>query len=408
MQIYLVGGAVRDSLLDLPVHDRDYVVVGATAQQMKAQGFTQVGKSFPVFLHPKTKEECALARTERKTGQGYTGFQCDFGPEVSLETDLKRRDITINAIAQDQNGQLIDPYGGQDDIKAKQLRHVSPAFNEDPLRVLRVARFAAKLAHLGFKIADETIVLMSQMASSNELQTLTPERVYTEMEKALKTDSPHIFFETLRRIGALKVIIPELDQLFGIPAPAHWHPEIDTGIHTLLTLQRASQLTQDIAVRFAALSHDLGKAGTPQACWPSHHGHGQRGVSIIKALSERLKIPNNLRDLASLSSQWHIQIHRVNRLSNEQILDILDQCDAWRKPERFNAILKVCEADIKGRLNHEKDSYPQAKQFQSYLEELGKIPVQSIVREGFKGKEIREQLYLKRLNRLNELQAREM
>lgn len=405
MQIYLVGGAVRDSLLDLPIHDRDYVIVGATACQMKAKGFTQVGKSFPVFLHPKTGEECALARTERKTGQGYTGFQCDFGPEVSLETDLKRRDLTINAMAQDQNGQLIDPYGGQDDIKAKQLRHVSPAFHEDPLRVLRVARFAAKLAHLGFKIADETMVLMSQMASGNELHTLTPERVYTEMEKALKTESPEIFFETLRQVGALKIILPELDQLFGIPAPSHWHPEIDTGIHTLLTLQQASQLTQDVAVRFAAVCHDLGKAKTPQDCWPSHHGHGQRGVPIIKTLSERLKVPNNLRDLAVLSSQWHIQIHRVEQLSGEQILDILDQCDVWRKPERFNAILKVCEADIKGRLHHETDDYPQSKKFQRYIEALSQIPIQSIVKAGFKGKEIREQLYLKRLSKLEELRA---
>lgn len=400
MQIYLVGGAVRDQLLNIPVHDRDYVVVGTTPEAMLKQGYSQVGKSFPVFLHPATGEEYALARTERKTGEGYTGFECQFGPEVSLETDLQRRDLTINAIAQSEDGELIDPYNGIRDLTNRQLRHVSEAFSEDPLRVLRVARFAAKLAHLGFTVADETLLLMSEMAGSGELSSLTAERVLKELEKALQSPSPQVFIEVLRECGALNVILPEVQALFGVPAPAHWHPEVDTGIHTLLTLQQACTLSEDPAVRFATLCHDLGKALTPKTQWPSHKGHDLRGVPVVEELCNRLKVPNQWRELAMLATRWHIQIHKLSELSHEQVLAIIDGCDGWRKRERFEAILTVCKADIRGRTGHEEDHYPQADKLRTYLDELSQIPVQPIVAAGFKGAQIREQLTYQRLEKL--------
>ncbi|MFM2483218.1 multifunctional CCA addition/repair protein [Celerinatantimonas sp. YJH-8] len=405
MQIYLVGGAVRDQLLDLPVHDCDYVVVHATPEQMIQQGYTQVGKSFPVFLHPKTGEEYALARTERKTGTGYTGFECQFGPEVSLETDLQRRDLTINAMAQASDGTIIDPFGGQFDLEHRLLRHVSHAFEEDPLRVLRVARFAARFAHLGFTIADETLQLMAQMATSGELDSLTPERIYKELEKALQSPSPQVFIEVLRQVGALTIIFPEIQNLFGVPAPAHWHPEIDSGIHTLLTLSQATQLSDRVEVRFAALCHDLGKALTPRENWPSHKGHDLRGVPLVEQLCDRLKVPNHCRELAVLCCRWHIQIHKQGELEPTQILDILDGCDAWRKPQRFEAILQVCHADIRGRRGHEQDTYPQAGLMQHYLQTLSQIPIQPIVAAGFKGVQIREQLRAQRLLQLEHIHA---
>ncbi|CAG9295774.1 multifunctional CCA addition/repair protein [Celerinatantimonas diazotrophica] len=405
MQIYLVGGAVRDKLLGLPVNDCDYVVVGATAQQMRDKGYQQVGKSFPVFLHPNTGEEYALARTERKKGHGYTGFVCEFGPDIPLETDLQRRDLTINAIAQSASGSLIDPYHGRQDLEDRVLRHVSPAFAEDPLRVLRVARFAARFAHLGFSIADETILLMSEMANSGELQSLTAERIYKEMEKALKSQSPQVFFETLRQCGALSIIFPELDALFGVPGPAHWHPEIDTGIHSLLVLEQAALVSTDIEVRFAALCHDFGKALTPPNEWPSHHGHDKRGVQPTKALCQRLKVPTHIQNLAVLACRWHIQCHKQAELSDEQLLNLFDQCDVWRKPERFEQLLDVCQSDIRGRTGHEQDDYPQKRVLLSYIKQLQQIPIQEIIQAGYKGGQIKEQLTLRRLHRLSELRA---
>ena len=281
MKTYLVGGAVRDALLNLPVKDKDWVVVGTSPQAMLALGYEQVGRDFPVFLHPETHEEYALARTERKSGSGYTGFVCYSAPDVTLEQDLQRRDLTINAIAQDEQGRFYDPYGGRADLEQRRLRHVSEAFNEDPLRVLRVARFAARFAHLSFVVADETQVLMRWMVESGELNTLTPERVWKETEKALQTHNPQVYFQVLRECGALAVLFPELDNLYGVPAPAKWHPEIDTGIHALMTLAIAAQLSPEVDVRFATLFHDVGKALTPPEKWPSHHGHGPAGVPLV-------------------------------------------------------------------------------------------------------------------------------
>lgn len=405
MKIYLVGGAVRDQLLGLSIHDRDYVVVGATPEQMRAQGYTQVGKSFPVFLSPHSGEEYALARTERKTGQGYTGFSCDFSPEISLETDLQRRDLTINAIAQTAEGELIDPYGGQRDIEQRVLRHVSDAFSEDPLRVLRVARFAARLAPLGFTIADETISLMTQMTQSGELNVLTAERIYNEIEKTLACDTPEVFFQTLRQCGALHVIMPELDTLFGIPAPENWHPEIDTGVHTMLTLQQAVRLSDSIAIRFAAICHDLGKAATDPAKWPSHRGHDELGVPITETLCQRLKVPNTLSELAIIACKYHIQCHKQYHMSDEELLNLLDGCDAWRKPERFEQLLTVCKADIRGRTGHENDAYPQAEQLLNWQKELVDIDIQAIIKAGFKGSAIRDELRRQRLAKLAQLRS---
>jgi tRNA nucleotidyltransferase/poly(A) polymerase len=306
---YLVGGAVRDGLLGLPVKDKDWVVVGATPQQMLDAGYQQVGRDFPVFLHPQSHEEYALARTERKSGSGYTGFTCYAAPDVTLEQDLLRRDLTVNALAQDDNGTIIDPYGGRADLQNRLLRHVSPAFGEDPLRVLRVARFAARYAHLSFRIADETLTLMRDMTAAGELEHLTPERVWKETEGALGTRNPQVFFQTLRDCGALKVLFPEIDSLYGVPAPEKWHPEIDTGVHTLMTLTMSAMLSPEIDIRFATLCHDLGKGLTPKHLWPRHHGHGPAGVKLVEQLCLRLKVPNEMRDLAKLVAEFHDLIH---------------------------------------------------------------------------------------------------
>ncbi|WP_394199991.1 multifunctional CCA addition/repair protein [Shewanella waksmanii] len=392
MKIYLVGGAVRDALLSLPIKDRDYMVVGATPEQMLAQGYQQVGKDFPVFLHPKTQQEYALARTERKTAKGYSGFSCYAAPDVTLEQDLIRRDLTINAIAQDDEGNLYDPYGGQQDIANKTLRHVSEAFVEDPLRVLRVARFAARFAHLGFTIADETMALMRTMANNGELDALTPERVFQELDKALATQSPQVFLQVLRDCGALAILFNEIDQLFGVPQPAKWHPEIDTGVHTLLVLAQASQLSDDKAVRFAALVHDLGKAATPEAMWPKHHGHGQKGLPLIKQLCSRVKVPNEYRDLALLVSDQHQNIHNAFELRAETLLKILDKADVWRKPQRLTQLLLCCEADIKGRTGFEDQSYPQAEYVLNAYRAANEVPVKAIIEAGYQGAEIKVQL----------------
>ncbi|HGS5371082.1 TPA: multifunctional CCA addition/repair protein [Vibrio cholerae] len=403
MQIYLVGGAVRDQLLQLPVYDRDWVVVGSSPQAMLAAGFQAVGKDFPVFLHPNSKEEHALARTERKTGVGYTGFACHYAPDVTLEDDLLRRDLTINAMAQDGSGQLIDPYGGQRDLAAKVLRHVSPAFVEDPLRVLRVARFAAKLHHLGFTVAEETMQLMAKIAQSGELQHLTAERVWQEWHKSLSTHHPEVFLQVLRDCGALAVVLPEIDRLFGVPQPEKWHPEIDTGIHTLMVAKQAAQLSDSLLVRFAAQVHDLGKGVTPPSEWPSHKLHCHTGLNIIESLCERIRVPNEFRDLALAVCAQHSNIHRADELKPATKLKVLGLLDVWRKPERLEQVLLCCEADHRGRLGLEAEPYPQREIFlRAYHAALG-VAVQAVIADGFQGKQIKEELDKRRVSAIEAL-----
>ena len=397
MQVFLVGGAVRDKLLGIEVKDQDFVVTNSTPDNMLAQGFTQVGKDFPVYLHPVTGEEYALARTERKQGIGYTGFTCYAGEDVTLEDDLGRRDLTINAIAQATDGQLIDPYSGQQDITAKVLRHISPSFSEDPLRVLRVARFAARFAHLDFKIAAETLQLMSEIAVSGELQSLTPERVWVETEKALRTDSPQVYFQVLRDCGALAALFPEIDNLYGVPAPKRWHPEIDTGIHTLMVVEQACLLSDSVAFRFACLVHDLGKALTPESEWPSHKGHGIKGLSVIKKFCKRLKVPNECRDLALLVSEHHTNIHSAFELRASTMVGIMDKCDAWRKPQRFQQMLQCCVADSKGRTGFELLPYPTADYMWQAFQQALTADIQAIIKQGFQGSEIRNKLQQQRI-----------
>lgn len=392
MKIYLVGGAVRDQLLNLPVKDRDWVVVGATPETLLQQGYQQVGKDFPVFLHPDTHEEYALARTERKSGSGYTGFTCYAAPDVTLEDDLQRRDLTINAIAYSAKDEYIDPYHGIDDIHAKLLRHVSDAFSEDPLRVLRVARFAARFAPLGFTIAPETMSLMQEMTNSGELNALTAERVWKETEKALHSQAPQVYFEILHQCGALKILFPEINALFGVPAPKKWHPEIDTGIHTMMVLAMASRLTDDIAVRFSALCHDLGKGVTPVENWPHHHGHGPAGVPLVEALCQRYRIPNQIRDLAKLAAKYHDHLHRIERMRPSKIIRLFDAIDAWRKPERIDQLATISEADARGRQGAENLPYPQGIFFRQAFKIANQVDVKSIVSRGLKGSAIREAL----------------
>lgn len=403
MKIYLVGGAVRDSLLNLPIKDKDYMVVGATPEQMQQLGYRQVGKDFPVFLHPKTQQEYALARTERKVGLGYGGFSCYASPDVTLEQDLLRRDLTINAIAQDEEGNLYDPYNGVADIQARQLRHVSTAFAEDPLRVLRVARFAARFHSLGFKIATETMSLMQHMSQTEELTALTPERVWQEVDKSLGGPNPEIFFQVLRQCGALKILFPEIDALFGIPQPEKWHPEIDTGLHTLMVLTQATLLTQDKAVRFAALVHDLGKALSPKEHWPKHHGHGQKGLPVIKKLCERLRVPNEYRDLALLVSDLHQNVHRAFELRAETIVKVFDKADFWRKPERLNQLLLACIADMRGRTGFEHQAYPQSDYLNACFLAANNVDIKAIIAAGFQGGQIKQALNLRRIDNVEQV-----
>nr|WP_218167209.1 multifunctional CCA addition/repair protein [Cedecea sp. P7760] len=393
----MVGGAVRDGLLKLPVKDKDWVVVGMTPQQMLDEGYEQVGKDFPVFLHPQTHEEYALARTERKSGQGYTGFTCYSAPDVTLEQDLLRRDLTINAIAQDENGEIIDPYNGLADIERRLLRHVSPAFNEDPLRVLRVARFAARYAHLNFQIAPETLALMREMTDNGEIAHLTAERVWKETENALTSRNPQVFFAVLRECGALKVLFPEIDALYGVPAPAKWHPEIDTGIHTLMTLSIAAQLSPEVDVRFATLCHDLGKGLTPKEKWPSHHGHGPAGVKLVEQLCARLRIPNDIRDLAKLVAEFHDLIHTFPILQPKTVIKLFDAIDAWRKPHRVEQIALTSEADARGRTGFEASDYPQGRMLRAAWIAAQSVTNKEVIEAGFSGPAIREELTKRRI-----------
>jgi len=409
MEVYLVGGAVRDRLLGLPVGEKDWVVVGATPAGLTALGYTPVGKDFPVFLHPLTKDEYALARQERKTGPGYKGFSTEFSPDVTLAQDLRRRDLTINAMAQPADaagnplGDLVDPYGGLADLEARVLRHVSEAFVEDPLRVLRVARFAARLAPLGFRIADETRELMARIVAGGELGHLTPERVWRETQRALNTSRPEVYFETLRDCGALAVLFPELAALDGVPQPAKWHPEIDTLVHTLLAVRYAADHDARPEVRFGALVHDLGKALTPRQYWPSHQGHEGLGVAPIEALSKRLRVPNAYRELAVLTARYHTHVHRALELRPDTTLKLLQECDAFRKPERFRAMLEVCTADARGRTGLEHQPYPQA----AYLGHALDVSLAAILTPaestGLTGKAIGDALAKKRLAALTGL-----
>ncbi len=364
LEYYLVGGAVRDRLLGLEVEERDYVVIGADANEMLRRGFLPVGKEFPVFLHPQTKDEYALARTERKTAPGYHGFVFHAEPGVTLEQDLERRDLTINALAETADGRIIDPYGGLQDLEQRRLRHVSPAFGEDPVRILRIARFAARLRGFGFRIADETFALMQRMVDAGEVDALVPERVWAELSKVLCEQRPGVrlslFFETLRACGALQRLLPELDRLWGVPQPVKWHPEIDTGVHVMMVLDTAARLSPEAEVRFAALCHDLGKGNTPPEILPSHHGHEERGVRLLAALCERLRVPKRYGELARITARFHGQVHKVAELRAATIQDLFDGVDLFRRPERFEQMLTACEADFRGRTGYEERDYPQA------------------------------------------------
>ncbi len=392
MKTYLVGGAVRDQLLDYPHKEKDWVVVGATPEEMLDAGFQQVGKDFPVFLHPDTKEEYALARTERKTSPGYKGFAVHATADVTLEQDLLRRDLTINALAKDKSGEIIDPFNGLQDIHDKILRHVSPAFTEDPVRILRVARFAARYLHLGFTVADETMQLMKQMVDDGEVDALVPERVWQEMKKALGERSPSRFIEVLRDCGALERILPELDRLFGVPQPEEHHPEIDTGIHTLMVLQQACKLSDDTEVRFAALMHDLGKGTTPESEWPHHIEHEARGAEIVLDVCKRLRIPNEYRDLAERTARFHLHYHRALELKPSTVVKTLEQLDAFRKPQRFEKFLLASEADARGRPGHENSSFPQGDLFQESFEAAQNVDIQSLVQQGYSNKELADKI----------------
>lgn len=420
---YLVGGAVRDKLLNRPIKDEDYLVVGASVEQMIKLGYHQVGKDFPVFLHPKTKAEYALARTERKQGQGYTGFSCYFAPDVTIEQDLLRRDLTVNAMAMDQNGKIIDPYNGQNDLNARILRHVSDAFIEDPLRVLRVARFAARYHKYGFTIADETLNLMQEISASGELKCLTPERIWQEMQLSLadggansdiNTGNPEVFFEVLQQCNALEELWPELAILWGIPNPALWHPEICSGIHTMMVLQQAVLLTQAIpveqsdhrtAVRFAALCHDLGKGITPDKLWPSHKGHEKSGLPLVERICRQLKIPSHYKQLALKVCEFHLHCHKAFELKASTLLKMFNQLDIWRKPEEFDLFLMACKSDFLGRLGFENRIYPQEQYLQAAVKAAREVTAQAFVAQGLQGLAIKEAMAKERLNVIIKIKA---
>jgi tRNA nucleotidyltransferase (CCA-adding enzyme) len=406
MQVYLVGGAVRDRLLGRAVGERDWVVVGATPGELTAQGYTPVGKDFPVFLHPQSKEEYALARQERKVAPGYHGFTTVFSPQVTLEEDLKRRDLTINAMAEDATGHIVDPYGGQRDLEARLLRHVCAAFAEDPVRVLRVARFAARFADAGFRIAPETEALMTQMTASGEIAALTPERVWRETARALLEPHPEVFFETLLKCGALSVLMPELAALDGVPQPPRWHPEVDTFVHVMLALSIAAQRGTELTVRYAVLLHDLGKALTPKQQWPTHHQHEELGLAPIEALSQRLRAPNECRELALLASRHHTLVHRALQLRAATLMQLLAQTDAFRRPERFAELLLACECDARGRAGLQGRPYPQADYLRQVHAAATAANLSAEERAGLAGPQIGAALQQRRLAAVAELRER--
>ena len=381
MQVYLVGGAVRDELLGIPVRERDWCVVGATPQQMIDQGYKPVGRDFPVFLHPDTNEEYALARTERKTAKGYHGFAFNTSPDVTIEDDLGRRDLTINAIAKDADGNIVDPHGGRQDIENRVLRHVSDAFLEDPVRILRAAKFRARFDALGFQIADETMAMMRDIVAAGEADALVPDRVWKETEEALGGPSPWLYFEALRDCHALRAVFPEIDALYGVPQPEQWHPEIDTGVHTMMALEQITKASDAVDARFAVLVHDLGKATTRQSDLPSHPGHEKRGVKLIRRLAERMPVPGDCRDLAVLVAEFHTHCHKASELRDSTMLKVLERTDAFRRPERFERFLLACEADARGRKGLEDRDYPQADLFRAAFRAANSVDAGAIAAE---------------------------
>ncbi len=397
MQCFLVGGCVRDKLLGLPVKDHDWVVVGADPQTMLTHGFRPVGKDFPVFLHPQTQEEYALARTERKSGRGYHGFSFHAAPDVTLEQDLARRDITINAIAEDENGNIIDPFNGQRDLQQRVLRHVSPAFVEDPVRVLRIARFAARF---NFTIADETKDLIAQMIADGELAYLVPERVWQELSKALLTDKPSLFFNTLREVGALKELFPEVDALFGVPQNPKWHPEVDTGVHVMMVIDQAARLSDDLAVRFSAMCHDLGKGQTPADILPSHKGHEATSIRLTRDLCDRLRVPKETRNLAVKVAEFHTDVHLLFELDAERVLYVLEGIDSFRRPERFQQYLLAGEADFRGRPGYEDAPMPEGNAFQACYEAAAAVSATEFIEAGLSGIAIGEAIRRKRIEKI--------
>jgi tRNA nucleotidyltransferase (CCA-adding enzyme) len=430
LNTYLVGGAVRDKLLNRPIKDEDYLVVGASIEHMLNLGFQQVGKDFPVFLHPKTKAEYAIARTERKQGQGYTGFSCYFAPDVTIEQDLLRRDLTVNAMAMDHNGQIIDPYNGQEDLNDRVLRHVSEAFIEDPLRVLRVARFAARYHKYGFTIAHETLHLMQEISASGELKCLTPERVWQEMQLSLadggattdiNSGNPEVFFQVLQQCGALEELWPELAVLWGIPNPALWHPEICSGIHTMMVLQQSVLLTHALfrdeadtqkdkadyktAIRFAALCHDLGKGVTQNHLLPSHRGHEKAGLPLVEKICAQLKVPSHYKQLALKVCEYHLHCHKAFELKASTILKMFNQLDLWRKPQEFDYFLIACKSDFLGRLGFENREYPQEQYLQAAAQAARMVNAKDFVEQGFKGVEIKEAMNKSRLKTIEKVKS---
>ncbi len=397
MRVYLVGGAVRDALLGREAQEKDYVVVGSSAEELTRAGYRPVGRDFPVFLHPETHAEYALARRERKTGPGYRGFVTEFSSDITLEEDLLRRDLTVNAMARADDGTLIDPYGGQADIAARTLRHVSPAFSEDPVRILRTARFAARFAPLGFTVHESTRELMRQMVAAGEADALVAERVWQETERALGEARPEVFFEVLRDCGALKVIFPEVDALFGVPQPAEWHPEIDTGLHVLLCLKRAADLAAPVSVRFAVLVHDLGKGTTPREQWPKHVMHESRGLPLIDALCSRLRVPAALRELGRMTAKQHTNVHRARQLRPDTVLRLLEDCDAFRRPERFSEMLLACQCDAQGRTGLENAPYPQRELLEAARATASAVQLTDAERADLNGPAIAAALKTKRV-----------
>jgi tRNA nucleotidyltransferase (CCA-adding enzyme) len=402
MKTYLVGGAVRDKLLNCPVTERDWVVLEETPESMLQRGFRPVGKDFPVFLHPKTNEEYALARTERKTAKGYKGFSVDASPDVTLEQDLLRRDLTINAMAMTDNGELIDPYGGQRDLEKRIFRHVSPAFAEDPVRILRLARFAARYAPFGFTIADETQNLMRDMVKAGEVDALVPERIWAETVKALSETKPSEFFYTLRLCGALAKNFPEIDALFGVPQPEQYHPEIDCGVHILMALEQATLLSPKLEVRFAALVHDLGKAISPKDNLPHHYGHELKGVRLTEQLCNRLRVPNHFKKLALHVTEYHTHCHKVRELRATTLVDLLQTLGAFKPENNVEDFILACEADARGRLGLEKNPYPQAEFMRKAFKYAANVDSVDILNQGLEGKQIGDAIRRLRVTAVNE------
>ncbi len=401
MQVYAVGGAVRDKLLGLPVKDRDYVVVGSTPEAMASLGYRPVGKDFPVFLHPHTHEEYALARTERKTGKGYKGFQVHADPDVTLEQDLARRDLTMNAIAEDEQGQLIDPYHGVNDIQARVLRHVSPAFSEDPVRILRAARFAARFTE--FSVADETMALMRNMVEDGEVDALVPERVWQELAKGLMEQQPSRMFAVLRACGALQRILPELDRLFGVPQTAQYHPEIDTGVHVMMVIDYAARAGFSLPVRFAALTHDLGKGTTPPDILPRHIGHEERSVNLLQPLVKRLRVPNDCKELALVVAKFHGKVHQVGEMKAATVLRFLQETDALRQPQRFSDFLRACEADARGRTGFEQQALPLFPLLLEILKLVMSVDAGAIARQQSSPEAIKEAVFAARVTAMESM-----